>query len=668
MKFLTKLLLATLFLAPFTASATISVPWTQKNLTDTFFNPAPVNGNNLRGLIGTTTEPANATYNDLFDFSSSTNDFLSIGIWNFSMGGCATAEYDANSNIGSVTNNYTALGITGSAFTGVGCVNTPYTGFGANSTYLLNPNGNINFSLGTSSTGVYQWFGSGFDTPNVIASLTQSGSSYFAGPMGIGTTSPYAKLSVHANSLETNRTLFAIGSSTPTATTTLFVILNNGNVGIGTSSPFKTLSVNGIIVSAPGGTPGTSGYGFGDSPSTGLFEPAPGDLRIADAGTQVFRSAGTSNGFINLAISSNLNIVPPASGLYSQGFGGFGTTTPFGRLSIHANAIDTNSRVLFAIGSSTATATTTLLIFDNNGIMTVPQSGSSFGNGNSGIAFTVQGGSLRILRAAVGDGSLSVLSGGISLSSVGFLSFQSLSQERARFDNAGDLGIGTTTPYALVSISTPNLATGATTTLFAIASSTSGTATTTLFTVTNTGAVYAPFLTASAGLQTGVVCTDANGQFINDSVACVASAARFKQQITPLSAVDSLNEILKLQPVSFYYKSDFNGSMQSNSNYNGEQIGFIADEVQKIDPRLVVTETHPTTFEGKDYPAGAPASFRYENVTALLAGAIQAQQAEIDQLRGGTKEITRSTEENWQWIAIGLLVVWNVGLTLKRRK
>ncbi|MFA5744984.1 MAG: tail fiber domain-containing protein, partial [Candidatus Paceibacterota bacterium] len=51
--------------------------------------------------------------------------------------------------------------------------------------------------------------------------------------VGIGTTSPFAKLSIHANANETNKTLFAIGSSTSAyATTTLFSIANTGDVTI----------------------------------------------------------------------------------------------------------------------------------------------------------------------------------------------------------------------------------------------------------------------------------------------------------------------------------------------------------------------------------------------------------------------------------------------------
>jgi hypothetical protein len=53
--------------------------------------------------------------------------------------------------------------------------------------------------------------------------------SYFAGKIGLGTTSPYASLSVQSNFGDTTNTLFAIGSSTSaSATTTLFAIDRSG--------------------------------------------------------------------------------------------------------------------------------------------------------------------------------------------------------------------------------------------------------------------------------------------------------------------------------------------------------------------------------------------------------------------------------------------------------
>jgi len=58
------------------------------------------------------------------------------------------------------------------------------------------------------------------------------------GSIGIGTSTPWAKLSVHAfdNATYAN-TLFAVASSTASATTTHFAVLATGNVAVGTTTP-----------------------------------------------------------------------------------------------------------------------------------------------------------------------------------------------------------------------------------------------------------------------------------------------------------------------------------------------------------------------------------------------------------------------------------------------
>ncbi|MSU55636.1 MAG: DUF5011 domain-containing protein, partial [Candidatus Taylorbacteria bacterium] len=84
-------------------------------------------------------------------------------------------------------------------------------------------------------------------------------SSYFAknGSFGIGTSSPYARFSLHAFANGAyNNNLFAIASSTSSATTTHFAIIASGNVGIGVSSPTQLLHVGGGGVAFMGITTG----------------------------------------------------------------------------------------------------------------------------------------------------------------------------------------------------------------------------------------------------------------------------------------------------------------------------------------------------------------------------------------------------------------------------
>ena len=69
------------------------------------------------------------------------------------------------------------------------------------------------------------------------------GTRYFSGNVGIGTTSPYAKLSVQGAGTGTGINFQTTNSSLAP----LFSILDNGNVGIGTPSPSYKLDVSGFI-------------------------------------------------------------------------------------------------------------------------------------------------------------------------------------------------------------------------------------------------------------------------------------------------------------------------------------------------------------------------------------------------------------------------------------
>ncbi len=107
------------------------------------------------------------------------------------------------------------------------------------------------------------------------------------------------------------------------------------------------------------------------------------------------------------------------------------------------------------------------------------------------------------------------------------------------------------------------------------------------------GTVAAPNLTTSAGLQTGVVCVGTGGQLINDSVACLASARRYKTNIQNLPV--GLEEVLKFQPVTFNWTKEFNRGFENDPNKNGIQYSLIADDVQVIDPHMATVE-----IAGKD--------------------------------------------------------------------
>lgn len=395
--------------------------------------------------------------------------------------------------------------------------------------------------------------------------------------------------------------------------------LGNRNVGVGSSVGLAISNGNNNIL---------VGYQAGGSITTGY------DNIILEQGIDVGGSAITTGGgniglgydvkfpavttnrmlnignflFANLpATTSVTSLQVPTSGAF-----GIGSSSPSAKLSVHTNNGDT-AQLLFAIGSSTATATSTLLSVTNTGTLSVntPNVPQLFVSDNStGAAFRYSNGHLYIASTTSSSATATTTPAAIDINT-----------------NTGTSGlfVGTTT-----NVNATGLAVN--------------------------GTIFLAGVTTSGSTQAGDLCISATNQVINDSVACIVSARRYKQDIHALSP--SLDEVMKLQAVSFYYKPSFNGSMQTNPNYNGEQVGFIADDVQKIDPRL-------TTVVTSGPETGLVASVRYQNMVALLVSATQEQQRQIQGIVAGTY---RSAEQNWMWGAIALLALWNLALTLKRRK
>ena len=99
-----------------------------------------------------------------------------------------------------------------------------------------------------------------------------------------------------------------------------------------------------------------------------------------------------------------------------------------------------------------------------------------------------------------------------------------------------------------------------------------------------------------------------------------SSDFRFKTNIQPLSS--ALTNVMLLKPVTYNYKvTDF----QSRGFSKEKQIGFIAQDVQKLFPELVTTDN-----EG--YLA-----MDYAKVTPILVKAVQEQQELINEIKEQNK-------------------------------
>lgn len=146
--------------------------------------------NNTYLSVGTTSPAAGYARNYLADFTGNFNDFASINVNNNTPGTCSTADLTATNDVGTVSSNFADLGHTSSAFTGSGCSNNPFTGFGSNSTYIFDPNGNMDFALASTSDASFRWFTGGYANANRKMTLANNGF------LGIGTSTPGSLLSL----------------------------------------------------------------------------------------------------------------------------------------------------------------------------------------------------------------------------------------------------------------------------------------------------------------------------------------------------------------------------------------------------------------------------------------------------------------------------------------
>lgn len=536
---------------------------------------------------------------------------------------------------------------------------------------------------------------------------TEVGRFTSKGLFGIGTSTPWAMLSVNPIAGNGTAPQFVVGSSSATA----LEVDNAGNVSIGgpNAGGFLLNVINAFKVTAGGG--GTQFVASVDMAANNIarFGTLSDSGTTTPFGTFSINPVAAQGARPSLVIGSSTATSFEVS---AGGFAGLGTTTPWGQLSINPVA-GQGAIPDFVIGSSTKT----LLSVSNAGLLTVGAASTPFTVSQAGTVNTrgfvaalsdvldsntantctgsinnsVQGGAagdgwalscganvnvlnglstktdlsstqqkiFQILNtnADTGTGGTTMLQLQATESTLGsgqhyYLQIgSSTNPDLFDINRLGYVGIGTSTPYALLAINS-NANQVYNPVAFAISSSTAS-ATTTLFQVKNTGQIFAPTIGTIGSGDT--LCRNTTTGEVGDAggTTCGISNPLAKHDIRSLVASDLAN-FMKLNPIHY----ELNGS-------NIPQYGFNALEVNKIYPDAVELATEDVTVIGADgkpviIKKGQPKTVDYEHMVALDTYMIQQQERALEKLGGG---VLKNLTDEWQWYAIGFLAFWNLLIT-----
>jgi hypothetical protein len=385
-------------------------------------------------------------------------------------------------------------------------------------------------------------------------------------------------------------------------------ITGAGLVGIGTTSPNSLLEISGsntgtTLATFTAGT--TLGIGnrstTNNTFSTLAFRTQDATNGAATSSAQI---ASVNNSHTVNAISGDLAFLTNNAGTLSEkmrildsGEVGIGATAPVQLLEV---ADTTNPQIVIdestteflriGVGETAETAvigwddsdSLRLGVYSNRTETTITDFVTITSGGNVGIGTTTPVWQLNIASSTGPQFTLTDSASGTNLKHWTFRSV------------GGDLYISTSTD--------------------AYATSTAGNF---AFGINKNAQVFMPGLIASSTAGQAVCfgqALNARGQITHTLgvAACSASSQRFKEDIQPLALSSGLQEVMALKPVSFKYKDSYLGGFVTDPNMNGHFVGFVAEDVAQVDPRLVTVDAQ-----------GIPDNVAYANITSVLTKAVQ---------------------------------------------
>jgi hypothetical protein len=487
--------------------------------------------------------------------------------------------------------------------------------------------------------------------------------------VGIGTTSPLSKLHLVSSSpvlltLERSTNLnsvieyknsnvgsmfaglsqannFAIGITDNLGSSSAVVTVTPaGFVGIGTITPTRALDVNGVMW--------LSGSGNSSNEADILFDNA-GSI-AASQSHLYFTSDGDANGSGDHIFKVGLESTSSSTELMrikNNGYVGIGTSSPASLLHLSSSDITAYS----ASSSTWQQAIIPTLKIQNS---------ANNNSANSQIVLSSRSSSeraVRLVHVASGSGSqLGIITGAAGAEA-----------ERMRIDYNGNVGIGTSAPDQLLELSGGGIQLNGTYGIgfnsdsvdnsnassdrakmyydyhlfgsnldglviektdannlapdggIAFANKGSDNVRNIAMSIRGSGNIGIGTLSPSEKLEVcgnlKVIGTINASSTINasQSISC-SSDVRFKKNITPLP--NALTSVMKLQGVNYYWKTT---EFPEKQFANTKQVGFIAQDLEKIYPEMVITDK-----EGYK-------SVDYSRLTPVLVEAMKEQQKIIEE-------------------------------------
>ncbi|MEN9622186.1 MAG: hypothetical protein RLZZ67_620 [Candidatus Parcubacteria bacterium] len=315
---------------------------------------------------------------------------------------------------------------------------------------------------------------------NVFANTASVGSLTASGNVGVGTTSPYAKLSVssfNGGSLP----LFAIGTSTGAgATSTSFIVDAYGSVGINTAFPNPldfgggTLSFKGRNNSTTGTFSAIGNNVIGSNPIGRLaFIQEASGVNTNVAFIQANRANSSDTSADLTFMTSNAGSLSEKMRILYNGNVGIGSTSPSVLLTIASSTPNSTHLEAIRISNSNSSAWGSYMFFERPGN---PNRGLSIGEQYAPLS-----GLIPFIRTAGAVSEELHIGTGVDDSGVKgniYLDSKNLSATTGKF------GVATTTGWASLSVAGLS---GQTNPLFAVSSSTSAFATSTAFIIDSNG-------------------------------------------------------------------------------------------------------------------------------------------------------------------------------------